>query len=230
MWHFHGSYGFKFPEFPFAFRTCLRGSRSPRMAVPWIVVDQRGRRFMNEYPPAPQDTAARDLDTFDADAVTYPRIPSYLVFDDAARRLGPIADVTVNDPAYVYEWSADNSAEIARGWILQAATIAGLAERIGVSSTGLEGTVAAWNEACASGHDPDFGRLPTSMRSIAAPPFYTVGQRVLDPFGEPIPRLYAAGELGSIYGSIYQLSGNITECFVGGRIAGRNAGAAVPWE
>lgn len=39
----------------------------------------------------------------------------------------------------------------------------------------------------------------------------------------PIPRLYSAGELGSIYSHRYQAGGNLGECFAFGRIAGRNA-------
>jgi succinate dehydrogenase/fumarate reductase flavoprotein subunit len=44
----------------------------------------------------------------------------------------------------------------------------------------------------------------------------------LDAFGEPIPGLYSAGELGSLWGVIYQGAGNIAECMVFGRISGRN--------
>ena len=40
---------------------------------------------------------------------------------------------------------------------------------------------------------------------------------------EPIPGLYSAGDLGSIWGSIYQGSSNIAECLVFGRIAARQA-------
>jgi succinate dehydrogenase/fumarate reductase flavoprotein subunit len=38
---------------------------------------------------------------------------------------------------------------------------------------------------------------------------------------EPILGLYSAGELGSIWGTIYQGSSNIAECLVFGRIAAR---------
>ncbi|MBU2647493.1 FAD-binding protein [bacterium] len=52
--------------------------------------------------------------------------------------------------------------------------------------------------------------------------------QVLDAFGDPIPRLYSAGELGSMWGLIYQGAGNIGECIVSGRIAGRNSAAETP--
>ena len=49
-------------------------------------------------------------------------------------------------------------------------------------------------------------------------------------YGKPIPRLYAAGELGSSFGHLYLSGGNIAECFVTGRIAGRNAAALAAWD
>jgi predicted oxidoreductase len=48
-------------------------------------------------------------------------------------------------------------------------------------------------------------------------------QRILNYKGKPVPRLYAAGELGSMFGHLYELGGNIGEAITSGRIAGRNA-------
>lgn len=87
---------------------------------------------------------------------------------------------------------------------------------------------------------------PVLSAPIVSPPFYAltlhpcllntqggprrdVKARVLDAFGTPIPRLYSAGELGSMWGLIYQGAGNIAECLVFGRIAGTNAAAETPW-
>ena len=44
-----------------------------------LAVDKFGKRFMDEYPPAPQDTGTRALEFYDADIQDYPRIPCYLV-------------------------------------------------------------------------------------------------------------------------------------------------------
>ena len=99
---------------------------------------------------------------------------------------------------------------------------------------------SSWNRRCAEGRDSDFARPPSSMVPIAEPPFYaaqlwpvvsnTQGgprhderQRILDVYGAPIPRLYAAGELGSVFGHLYMSGGNLAECFIGGRIAGQEA-------
>jgi len=52
---------------------------------------------------------------------------------------------------------------------------------------------------------------------------------VLDPFDQPIPRLYAAGELGSVFGHVYMSGGNLAECFVGGWTAARHAAGLADW-
>lgn len=49
---------------------------------------------------------------------------------------------------------------------------------------------------------------------------------VLNPFMEPIPHLWSAGELGSFWGPIYQGAGNNAESIITGRIAGKNAAEA----
>ena len=52
-------------------------------------------------------------------------------------------------------------------------------------------------------------------------------QRIIDVYGEPIPNLYAAGEMGSVFGHLYLSGGNIAECFISGRIAGKEASQSV---
>lgn len=53
--------------------------------------------------------------------------------------------------------------------------------------------------------------------------------RVLDFSDRPIPRLYAAGEVGSFFGFLYQGGTNYPEAWAFGRIAGRKAAAQKPW-
>ena len=53
---------------------------------------------------------------------------------------------------------------------------------------------------------------------------------VLDWDDQPIPRLYAAGEICSVFQFVYQGGGNLAECIVFGRIAGMNAAAETPRE
>ena len=47
--------------------------------------------------------------------------------------------------------------------------------------------------------------------------------RVIDRDGNPIPRLYSAGELGAIWSDAYNGGGNLGECTAFGRISGINA-------
>ena len=53
--------------------------------------------------------------------------------------------------------------------------------------------------------------------------------RVLNNEGKPIPRLYIAGGLGSIWSFLTVGGGGLTDSLVFGRIAGRNAAAEEPW-
>jgi predicted oxidoreductase len=103
----------------------------------------------------------------------------------------------------------------------------------------LDQTVARWNAQCAAGSDSDFGRtkmlapfdsgpyyaveLSPSMLNTQGGPRRNKHAQIVRPDGTPIPRLYSAGEMGSMYSYLYQGTGNIGECFAFGRIAGRNA-------
>jgi len=76
---------------------------------------------------------------------------------------------------------------------------------------------------------PSGSRLSYDLCRVAGPE-HDVNQRVLEPMKRPIPRLYVAGEISSIYGHLYLEAGNITECFVAGKIAGQNAAAEQVWD
>jgi succinate dehydrogenase/fumarate reductase flavoprotein subunit len=244
MWHYHGCYGFRWtdPDYPFGIRVKRLPDWRPGddMDLPmmaWILLDQGGRRFMNEYEPYVQDTGARPLGIYDPITQRYPRNPAFLVVDAEGLQKYPLGKPTHNDPRARATWSADNSAEVTSGVLRRADNVRELAGLIGAP---VEASIARWNAQCAAGLDDDFGRPPSSMLPLTKPPFYaakvwqlvsnTQGgpvhdeqQRVLDPFGDPIPGLLAAGELGSAFGHLYMSGGNLAECFVGGDIAGRNA-------
>ena len=246
MWHFHGSYGFKFADFGAAFRISPSGARNSNRPISWILLDRGGKRFMNELHPACQDTAARPLGFFDPDRLEYPRIPATMIFDETGRKLGRIANPLTSHPEHRYVWSEDNLAEIDRGWIKKYDSLADLAAAEGFTADVVEDSVARWNDNVAKRKDADFSRPAGTMVPIATPPFYAVPvwpiltntqggpehdarQRVVDPFGEPIPRLYAAGECGSFFAHLYLLGGNLSELVIGGRIAGRDAALLPSW-
>jgi succinate dehydrogenase/fumarate reductase flavoprotein subunit len=207
----------------------------------WILVDRSGRRFVNEYQPYFHDTGHRFLDRYDPAKMGFPAVPAYMLFDEAGRAMYPVAQAYLNDPAFEpYEWSRDNLREVELGILTRAGSLAELAGRMEIDPAVLERTVAEWNAQCASGAPDPLGRPAPTRVPIATPPFYcgpvwpvvsnTQGalkhdarQRVLDTYGAPIPNLYVAGELGSIWGFLYLAGGNLSECLVSGRIAGRNA-------
>lgn len=226
----------------------LEGSETPqtrastRSLAPlaWIVVDSTGNRFMDEYPPYPGDSGARPFDVFDFGTQSFPRKPAFMIFDENGRKMYPMGRVVHNDPHPRHEWSADNLTEVEMGIFQKADTLEELARLTGTPPETLRETVAAWNIACETGTDTAFNRQPDTMRPIDTPPFYAgevqpivintqggprrnVHQQVVDPFGDPIPGLYAAGELGSIFGHVYMSGGNLTECLVGGWTAARHA-------
>ena len=146
-----------------------------------------------------------------------------------------------------YDCSDDNTAEVDRGWIKKSETIADLAHSIGLDVGTLESTVGKWNDDAIAGEDTDFGREMMLQPLAKKGPFYALelspsmlntqgGPRrngkgqVMRPDGRPLPRLYSAGELGSIYSFLYQGTGNIGECLAFGRISGRNAAAEQSWD
>jgi len=174
----------------------------------------------------------------------------HMIFDHAHMKAGPLWDATPRHGwtqiIEKYDWSKDNNAELDKGWIKSAGTVEGLAEIIGVDPTALLDTVTGWNEGCEAGTDPEFGRS-MMLNPIAEAPYYAIemspsmlntqggprrneNAQIVRPSGAPIPRLYSAGELGSIYSYLYQGTGNIGECLAFGRIAGRNAVAEQPWD
>lgn len=249
MWHVHGNYGFKVPDFPVAIRIAYGGFRPTGQSsenaqkMPWIALDRFGRRFMNEWPRAAADTPIRDLEYYDFELLDYPRIPAILLFDEDGRKRGPIGVPKANDADLKdFTWSDDNLEEVRKGYIVQFDSLQEVAKHWNMDPKQLIETVNRWNHFCEQAVDADFARTPATMMPIKKPPYYSIEawpvisntqggpvhdaqQRVLDPYGNPIPRLYEAGELGSIWGHVYLLSGNIVECIVGGRIAGRLAAA-----
>lgn len=253
MWHFHGSYGFRHtdPAYVFGIRSKKLPDWTPgvldaQVAMSWILVDQDGERFMNEYEPYAHDTGHRPFDRFDPTRARFPSMPAFMVFDEEGRKRYPVARSFINDPDIAcYDWSEDNLKEVGNGILRRAGSIGDLALAMGVDESRLAATVSRWNRLCASGADDAFGRPAATRLPIATAPFYCgetwpvvsntqgalahdVSQRVLDPFGEPIPRLYVAGELGSIWGFLYLSGGNLAECFVSGRVAAEHAAATRP--
>jgi hypothetical protein len=210
----------------------------------YVITDRFGRRFANEKTQAAlMHSFYYDLLQFDSDRGLYPRIPCFWFFDERRRQLGPLSSPFVGACAVgLYDWSPDNSKEIASGWIARGSTIEEAAARAGVEDARKAGeSVRAYNEICRAGGGDPFGRPSDTLIPIDQPPFYCVElfpggsnttggprrdehARVLSALGEPIGGLYAAGELGQVSGMLYAADGaNLCEALCYGQIAAEAA-------
>jgi succinate dehydrogenase/fumarate reductase flavoprotein subunit len=232
----------KVPECPTTFSMqALHYSKEPAGGM--VVVGPDGRRFTDEkYKTRHGKIAGHGT----WKAMPTP-CPMHMVFDQTMMSGGPLYD---SEPSHGWtqiverpDWSDDNSAELAKGWIKKSDTLAGLAATIGVDPDALAATVERWNLDCKAGADTEFSRT-LMMAKFDQGPYYAIemspsmlntqgGPRrnekaqIVRPDGSPIPRLYSAGELGSIYSYLYQGTGNIGECLAFGRIAARNVLAEI---
>lgn len=130
--------------------------------------------------------------------------------------------------------------EIEKDGVFRADSIDALADAAGIDRAVLADEIAAYNAACAAGHDGLFGKDRRAMLPLAEPPFYAVRagidiitthggiavdehMRVVDKGGRPIPGLYAAGiDISGVDSGDYSvnLSGHAFGfSLAGGRIA-----------
>ena len=232
LWHMNAiavAFGYRFPGHESAFKAQIP-------ATGYLIVDKNGQRYFDES-SVDTHAALNGMSTFNGRTGIQERVPSYAIFDERTRQSGPVFD---NGTGYNrhFVWSKDNSEEIERGWIANSATARGLAEKLGIPGDALEKTVSEFNRGVDSGRDA-FGRPAEQLASISQP-FYgiplwpallntqggpvrnSLGQ-ITDPFGDAVPGLYSAGEIGSVWGRLYPGSGNVSEAMVFGRISGRNA-------
>lgn len=105
-----------------------------------VAVDQQGRRFVDE---------AASYHHFVQGMLATGAAPCWLVCDAAFLRRYGLGAVAPGRPAR--RW-------IDSGYLVRAASIAALAQQIGVDGAGLAQTVQAHNAAARSGHDPEFGK------------------------------------------------------------------------
>jgi len=200
----------------------LYPSRSPSNGA--VFVNREGRRFVSELER--RDVVSR------AEIGLGPK-PAYTIF---SQKIVPM--MTTNE---------ELEAGIAKGRVWRADTLAELAKKMGLPPGTVEETIAKHNQYIATGKDPEFNKpITKQMGPLAEGPYYGVAQwpaihhtmggvridpktRVIDLWGEPIPKFYAAGEVsGGVHGA-NRLGGNATaSCTVFGRIAGINASAEKP--
>lgn len=179
-----------------------------------ILVNQNGERFINE------------LETRD--------VVSAAELSQEGGYAYTIVDQAMMDASSTYAGYYKN------GYAAMGETYEALAEAIGVDPATFAATMEKWNAAVEAGSDPDFGRLSFANPLNTAPYYaikvapgihHTMGgvvintsAQVLDANGEPIPGLFAAGEVtGGVHGG-NRLGGNaVADIVVYGRIAAQSA-------
>ncbi|ABL82282.1 MULTISPECIES: 3-oxosteroid 1-dehydrogenase [unclassified Nocardioides] len=182
-----------------------------------IIVNQAGRRFMNEALPYVE--AVHEIYRGEATGVGH--VPAWMVLDQRYRNRYLFAGLSPRQP-FPGRWYQN-------GTVRKAATLADLAAEIGVPADALVETVARFNGFAGTGIDEDFHRGESaydmyysdprvkpnpSLHAIDQAPYYAVKivpgdlgtkgglvtdehARVLRPDGSPIPALYAAGNVSS---------------------------------
>ena len=221
---------------------------------PSLYVDINGRRFTNE--DIPGQTQA---DTFEelpckvwyqiADACypaqlkwSQPGHGATMAFSGDVEAWE--AAVATGDKATIEAMIAEQGVSTKYAW-----TIEELAAAINVNPAVLQATVDRYNELCANGYDADFGKQVKRLFPVSTPPYFystntwnflvMVGglksndkAEVLDRFGNPIPGLYACGNVqGSRFAYNYPtIVPGISHsmCVTYGRIAGTNAATCDP--
>ena len=196
----------------------------------FLFVNSRGKRFMNEDTWLQAKSLRVMAQPGDDTAYT---IMDAKWLDEYGERFDCIGGQTVtplNIANYGDKWSPDCGLEktveemVEKGqcaW--KADTLDELAEKIGVPAENLKATVDRYNELARQGDDTDFGKRSELLTTITKPPFYAlkwgaslldvfggaltdVNMRVLDPYYDPIPGLYAVGNAaGGFYGVDYPL-------------------------
>jgi fumarate reductase flavoprotein subunit len=184
----------------------------------FVMVNQKGERFVNEY-------ESRDV-------LTQAAIDNgglfYLIADEEIKKTA-------------YNTSQEKiDKQVAAGTLFRSETLAGLAEQINVDPAVLEATVAKYNSYVDAGKDPEFGKDVFDLK-VEKAPFYatprkpavhhTMGGLKIDPQTHVLTKedqiiegLYAAGEVAGGIHAGNRLGGNsLTDIFTFGRIAGNTA-------
>jgi succinate dehydrogenase/fumarate reductase flavoprotein subunit len=207
LWRFPAA---SIPGETFQGRTLHRMVSGERALPHSILVNRRGRRFVNEAHG--YTDVGRAFAAWDPVAAEHANLPAWAIFDQQFREQYAVLGVMPGDAT--------------PSWLASAQTLEALARRVGIDPAGLCATVERFNRFAAQGIDPDFrrgeslfdryyadhGREPSpTLGALEKPPFYALpvycgaigtsggpridsDARVLHVAGRPIEGLYAAGD------------------------------------
>ncbi len=194
-----------------------------------VYVTKHGKRFVNEQERRDVVSFAQlDLLKQGADMK-----PSFSIFNEemVTKMGGDMGEV---------------KAGVEKNRFIKAASIEELADKMGINKAALVETIKKHNQYLKDGKDPEFGKnISKHMVSLEKGPYYGIAQwpsvhhcmgglrinpqaQVIDIWGKPIPKLYAAGEVtGGVHGSNRLGSNAIPDCVTFGRVAGTSAARMV---
>ena len=218
---------------------------------PFLKVNLKGERFMNEYQPYDYVLHQAAIQP----AHTYATVWDTTYQEDIERfathgcsRLFPHENGTA--PVFPIEMVASmNEGLMAEGYIVQADTIEELAEKLNLPVDTFKATVERYNELAAKGVDEDFGKESYRLSTMDAPPFFGTRQcggyfictmdgiqiddnmHAIRADGSPIEGLYVIGDCSGSYfaGSYPNLMGGAAagRSVTFGRLAGKYAAQGI---
>lgn len=127
-----------------------------------IMVNRSGERFTNEA--ANYNAFGAAFHELDTTLGVYKNLPCWMIFNQQFySKYGLAGDITGGSGV---EGNMSSGGDAGHGqnathapdWITASDTLAGLADRLGISAEALEKTVDRFNANARAGHDPDFGR------------------------------------------------------------------------
>ena len=156
-----------------------------------VCVNQQGRRFVNESTSYHQFGRAM----FESHR-TAPTIPCFIITDAVGLQKYGLGMVRLG--------SRDVSPFLADDYLLQGATVAELAVKLGVPAPALEQTIANINAYAKTGVDPEFGRGATAYHRVNGDASFAGPNPTLGPIATPpyyAVRLYP-GDIGAATGLV----------------------------
>ncbi len=196
---------------------------TPQLRMPWeIFVNLNGERFLAEDNPS--------VDVRERALMKQPDMVFWSIYDEAVREKAPPL-------LFAWDKPKQDRAFATHADYRTGATLDELAEKTGLSAAALKHTVERYNQGQAVKSDA-FGRLHMPL-PIHKGPFYAVKHyaisvlsfggvntdlncRVLRGNGQPIPNLYAAGEMVGFgrFGNAYLSGTSIGPAITYGRLLG----------
>ena len=197
-----------------------------------VIVNKLGKRFVKEE-STPTGVALKEVEQPDS---------TLWVIDDAKMFDGYLHMKMPGVIGWTHE-RVQQEAKEQKYFITTADTIEELCKKTGIDAAGLKATIEAHNKYVDMGKDPEFDRKNIKVKFGKGPYAALRGQpialastgglkvdkelRVLDAYLEPIPGLYAAGEIiGGLHGAQYLGSCGFSSALTFGRLSGRNAAKA----